>query len=138
TVLIIQDTAACAPSSNQQLLAADGILFDMIPSSALGGTDLSRYRLVIVPSDQPTSTYATLASCSDQLRDYVASGHVLEFHAAGWGSAGGNASLVTLPGGVQISQYSSNTNTVVRPQHPLMAGVPNPIYGGYARHAYFS
>ncbi len=138
TVLLLQDNAPWGSMANEQVLGANSIAFDMIPSSALATTDLSRYRLVIVPSDQPTSYYSRLVGRAAQLNEYVSDGGVLEFHAAGWGHANGDASLVTLPEGMRISSYHSSRNDVLDPSHPLMAGVPDPFFGSYASHAYFS
>ena len=64
-------------------MGANGIAYEMIPSSSLASLDLSPYALVIVPSDQPTSFYLTLANLSAKLDAYVSGGGVLEFHAAG-------------------------------------------------------
>jgi hypothetical protein len=62
---------------------------------------------------------------------------VLEFHAAGWGFNGGDATLVTLPGGMQIHPYYASINHVLAPAHPLAAGVPA-SFGGSPSHAWFS
>ena len=135
TVLLIQDSPPWGTAANQSLLAANGIAFDVIGSASVGFTDLHGYDVVMVASDQTTSTYAQLASRADQLEDYVVSGGVLDFHAAGWGHAGGNAALVTLPGGVHIQSFSAPSNNVALPDHPLMVGIPNPFPGNYASHA---
>src|SRR5206468_2125099 len=138
SVLLIQDNDPWGTSANQQVLSANGIAYDLIPSTALPTRDLSPYRVVIVPSDQSTSFYATLASLSVKLETFVSSGGVLEFHAAGWGWQGGDASRVTLPGGMAINPYISYQNRVLDSAHPLMAGVPNPFSGNAASHAYFT
>ncbi|HET6372607.1 MAG TPA: choice-of-anchor D domain-containing protein [Candidatus Polarisedimenticolia bacterium] len=139
TVLIVQDHKPWnSTSSNEFILSSNGLLFDMIGSAQLSSTNLSAYKLVIVPGDQPSSYYLTLAARADQINAYVASGGVLEFHAAGWGPANGNASVVILPGGMRINQFSSNTNTVLAPAHPLMSGVPNPILGSPASLSSFT
>src|SRR6185503_17285148 len=109
-----------------------------IASSALPLTDLSSYDAVIVASDQPTPTYIALANRASQLDDYVTGGGTLEFHAAGWGFNSGEASIVTLPGGVHIQQYSDYTDTVVLPDHPLVAGVPPTIQGTTASHSHLT
>ncbi|MBI3449035.1 MAG: S8 family serine peptidase, partial [Acidobacteria bacterium] len=138
TVLIVQDVLPWGSHANETILAANGIVFDVIPSASLGSTDLSRYRIVLVPSDQPTSYYTRIASASNQIDAFVRGGGVLEFHAAGWGWSDGDASLVTLPGGMRIRQALFGTNQVLDPTHPLMAGVPNPFTGDYASHASFT
>ncbi|MBI4169230.1 MAG: choice-of-anchor D domain-containing protein, partial [Acidobacteria bacterium] len=136
--LVIQDVAPWGTGANQQILSSNGIAFEVIPSSKLASRDLSAYRLVLVPGDQPTLYYQALSGRADQLSGYVAGGGVLEFHAAGWGRAGGDASLVTLPGGMRIHQYFSTRNDVLDPLHRLTLGVPSPFFGDSASHAYFS
>jgi subtilisin family serine protease len=138
TVLVIEDVAPWGTSSNEQVLSSLGIMFDLIPSSSLAATDLSRYQMVLVPSDQPTSSYATLAGRASQLNDYVSAGGVLEFHAAGWGYQNGDASLVTLPQGMRINFGLAGTNRVLDLTHPLMVGVPDPFTGTSASHAFLT
>ena len=137
-VLIIQDVRPWGTSANEQVLSANGLVYDLIGSALLTSTNLSTYKMVLIPGDQPTSYYGTVAGRAAQLAAYVAAGGVLEFHAAGWGFAGGDASVVTLPGGMHINQFYSSTNRVLSPGHPLMAGVPDPFIGNSASHSYFS
>ncbi len=137
-VLLIQDSAPWGTNANEAILTDNGIPFDRITLSQFASTDLLNYRLVIIPSDQTTSFYSTLSAGFSRLESFVSSGGILEFHAAGWGWQGGNASLVTLPGGMRINLYISDTNRVLDPSHPLMAGVPDPFSGNSASHAYFT
>ena len=137
-VLIVQDTRPWDTQANEEILQTLGIAFDVIPSAMLAATDLTPYRLMIVPSDQPTSLYTRIYDAAAQLDNYVLLGGVLEFHAAAWGWAGGDASGVTLPGGTRIQQSYSNRNDVLEPGHPLVAGVPNPFFGSYASHAHLT
>jgi len=137
-VLIIQDVAPWGTQANEQVLNDNHIAFDVISSAALAATSLSAYRLVLVPSDQPSTYYATVGSQRAKLEAFVTLGGVLEVHAAGWGSNGGDASVMVIPGGMHIVQHLSTTNLVLTPGHPLVAGVPNPFTGNYASHAYFT
>jgi subtilisin family serine protease/sugar lactone lactonase YvrE len=138
TVLVVQDVYPWGALSNQSVLSANGLVYDMVSSGMLATTDLSRYRMVLVASDQPTSFYTTLAARAAQVNAFVSAGGTLEFHAAGWGYAAGNASLVTLPGGMRINHDLSQLNHVLTPAHALMQGVPEPFTGTYASHAYFT
>ncbi len=138
TVLLVEDVPPWGTMTNEALLRANGIAFDVIATGALDATDLARYRKVIVAGDQPTGAYSRLAAAEGQLRQYVESGGVLEFHAAAWGFLGGDASLVTLPGGMRIHLAFAGENDVLDPGHPLVAGVPDPFTGTLASHAYFS
>jgi len=137
-VLIIQDAAPWGNSANEQILDSNGINYDMINTSLISTTDFSNYNVILIPSDQPTSFYQTVASFVSKFNSYVAIGGILEFHCAGWGSNGGNSSLVTLPGGMNIIASSSVLNYVLDPSHPLVNGVPNPFTGNFASHAYFT
>jgi len=137
-VLIVQDASPWGTSANQEVLNGMGVAYDMISSSVLAGTNLSGYRLVVVPSDQTTNFYNTLNAQRAKLEAFVNAGGVLEVHAAGWGWQGGDASLMTLPGGMRIMQYYSSSNRVLAPGHPLVVGVPNPFSGSSASHAYFT
>ena len=138
SVLLIEDALPWGTTANEALLQANGMAFDVIPSAALASTDLTRYQKVIVASDQPTATYGQLALRAAQIDQYVNGGGVLEFHAAGWGWQSGNASLVTLPGGMGIQYGPAAFNDVLDPAHPLMAGVPDPFTGNSASHSYFT
>ncbi len=137
-VLLIQDESPWDSAANEAILEANGLSFDRIGSAELESTDLPVYRLVIVPSDQPTSFYSSLASRAPQIENYVRAGGTLEFHAAGWGSHGGNASLFTLPGGTRIRRYSAYSNDVLDTSHPLVRYVPSSFSeSGSASLAYF-
>jgi hypothetical protein len=138
TVLMIQDAHPWGTTSDEDLLTANGIAFDVIPSSSLASTDLSQYPRVIVPSDQPQGTYNVLLGQAAQLDQYVTEGGVLEFHAAASGWNGGDDSQIVLPGGMRIQPHYALTNDVLDPSHPLMAGVPDPFTGSFASHASFS
>ncbi|MBI3447292.1 MAG: choice-of-anchor D domain-containing protein [Acidobacteria bacterium] len=138
SVLVVQDALPWGSHANETILAANGILFDEIDSSALAATNLKKYRMVLVPSDQPTSFYTTIAAASSQLDAFVRGGGLLEFHAAGWGWSDGDPSQVILPGGMRIVQEFASVNQVLDPAHPLMVGVPNPFTGSYASHAVFT
>jgi subtilisin family serine protease len=137
-VLLIQDYLPWGSPANNEVLAANGIAYDAIPSSQLASTNLSAYRVVLVAGDQPTFTYQTLAGRAAQIENFVLQGGSLEFHAAGWGWNGGNVSLVTLPGGMRTVQYFSSLNHVLLPAHPIVAGVPNPFTGSAASHGHFT
>jgi subtilisin family serine protease len=136
-VLIIQDLAPWGSTANEQILSNNGIDYQMINSSNIPMVNFLAFPVILIPSDQPTSFYQTIASFENQFNSYVTSGGILEFHCAGWGWNGGNASLVTLPGGMNINQHSSDSNYVLDPSHPLVNGVPNPFTGGPSL-AYFT
>jgi len=137
-ILIIQDEAPWGNSSNEEILSANGIDYDMINTSYIDSVDFSNYKVVLIPSDQPTSFYEAVNNYADKFNNYVESGGILEFHAAGWGWNSGNASLVTLPGNMNINYNYSDVNYLLDPTHSLVEGVPNPFTGSNASHSNFT
>src|SRR6185503_19761050 len=91
-------------NSNELLLHVYGIPYTVRSPSELSVLDLGQFAHIIVAADQPTGFYQELALHGAQIAAWVSAGGVLEFHTAGWGFNGGDASLVTLPGGVGIYQ----------------------------------
>ncbi|HEX6851651.1 MAG TPA: choice-of-anchor D domain-containing protein [Candidatus Polarisedimenticolaceae bacterium] len=138
SVLILADNPLpWGSDAIQRLLAAERLAYEVAAIGELPNLDLAAYRRVIVPSDQSQTFYHSIRTSMHLLEEYVDQGGVLEFHAAGWGSQGGNPTLVTLPGGAGIGQYFAQNNYVLRPDHPLAAGVSSPLRGDYASVAYF-
>jgi subtilisin family serine protease len=138
-VLLIEDELPWGLFVNEAILLANNVVFNVIGSAQLATTDLKPYRLVIVPSTQPTSFYEALALQSAKFDDFVGHGGVLEFHAAGQSGGGSDSWLVTLPGGMHISPTSySPLNHSLLPQHPIMANVPLAFVGSAASHAYLT
>ena len=135
SVLLVEDTLPWGVTSNEQILAADNIPYTTIVTSQLASTDLASFSKVIIASDQPTFSYEQIAAAMPQIEAYVRDGGTLDFHAAGAGFAGGNPSLVTLPGGVGIQVWFAPINYILDPSHPLAAGVPSPFSGTFASHS---
>jgi subtilisin family serine protease len=133
--LVIQGLELGRSQSSQQVLSANGFAYDFIAPAQLAVTDLSAYSLVLVPDFQTTASYSILAAQADRLSRYVAAGGVLEFHAA---DTFGDASLVTLPGGVRIHHLPAGINRLLA-DHPLTSSVPAPLYtSGFVSLSYFS
>lgn len=121
-----------------QVLGANGLAYDIVGADQLGETDLGAYRLVIVASDQTGSFYDALASHADRLAAYVRHGGFLWFSASAWGFAGGSLDGAVLPGGVTISgPVFEFYNVVTEPSHPMVQGIPNPVFGDFASSAVF-
>jgi subtilisin family serine protease len=138
TVLIIQDVLPWDSDAIREIITENSIDYDVIISSAISSTNLSDYKVVIVASDQYTSTYSNIAANYDKICDYVNHGGILEFHAGGWGWNGGDPSIVQLPGNVHIISSSSSTNYIIELDHEIVHNVPNPFYGSGASHAAFT
>ncbi|HEU5181951.1 MAG TPA: choice-of-anchor D domain-containing protein [Candidatus Polarisedimenticolia bacterium] len=124
SVLLVQSSNPWKTFSNQTVLESNGILYDMILGEQLATTDLDRYRMVLVASDQSDAFYDALASQMERLNDFVDRGGTLEFHAAGWGYALGSPAIVQLPGGMGIEFAESVGNFVLDPLHPMLVGIP--------------
>ncbi|MGH7726255.1 MAG: choice-of-anchor D domain-containing protein [Candidatus Eiseniibacteriota bacterium] len=137
-VLLVQDVLPWGRPSNELALQANNIPYDVSGTLQLGSLDLSAYKVIIVSSDQTTQSYANLAAFEGLLAAFVSNGGRLEFHAAAWGFNSGNAGLVTLPGGVEISLYYSTLNYIQLPNHALVVGLESPIFGSSASHSYLS
>jgi hypothetical protein len=94
--------------------------------------------LVIISGDQPQGFYDTYAANHARFEAYVAGGGIVEFHAAAWGWNGGDLSGIPLPGGVEVIFSIKERNYVEDPSHPLVAGVPNPMWGSGVSHGYLT
>jgi len=134
-VLLVEDLAPWGGLSLEALLEALGMPFDRVTAAGVASRDLSRYALVLLAGDQDDEYYATLARQAERLTAFVQSGGVLEAHLTGWGSNNGNASLLTLPGGIRARQRLSLRNLVVAPGHPTVRDVPSSFTGSFASHA---
>ncbi|HUD72801.1 MAG TPA: choice-of-anchor D domain-containing protein, partial [Dongiaceae bacterium] len=128
TVLLVQDESPDGLSiSNEYLMWSNGLSYDTVRSAQIAGTDLSAYRVVILAGGQPSSYYATLAARQAQIDAYVASGGVVEYHA--WSAAWMNQeSPFILPGGGTTHFLDASQNTLLRPGHPLAAGLSAPTF----------
>src|SRR6185503_4687206 len=103
-VLLIQDAAPFGTHANENVLSCFGVACDIATTAERDTLDLHRYRMVIIPSDQPIRAYARLADHAEKLEDFVGDGGVLEAHVAGWGFNGGDAELLVLPGTVTVQR----------------------------------
>jgi len=135
-VLLIQDAAPFGTHANENVLSGFGAAFDIATSAELDTIDLHRYRVVIIPSDQPVRAYGRLSDIAEKLEDFVGAGGVLEAHVAGWGFNDGDAELLVLPGGVTVQRQTTDAAHIVMPDHPLAAGVPSNLPGTSASHAW--
>lgn len=136
--LLFQDASPWGSSAQQQVLEGNSLPYDQLPSSAMSGTDFSPYSQVIIPSDQPQTLYDTYNATRAKFEDYASEGGLIEFHAAAWGWNGGDLTDIPLPGNIYINYSFQNYNYIVNPAHPLVSFLPNPIYGSFASHVYFT
>ncbi len=134
--LVVRDDSSWGANPDEAILTANQIPFDVIASSALATTDLSPYRMVVLPGDQPSSYYTNVNASLTALTNYVSAGHVLlyvmaaaENEPAGW----------TAPGGAVRSALDlATSNVVLATGHLLVRGVSSPFSGNYASHGHFT
>jgi hypothetical protein len=120
-----------------QVLEANGITFDVVGSDVMADLPLEDYRMVFISSDQPQDFYDAFAANLTRFEDYVFTGGFLWFGAAAEGFGGGTLDGAALPGGVHVAAVFEDFNDVTAPDHPVMAGVPNPFFGTSASHSVF-
>lgn len=137
--LVLMDYYPWGSDAIQQVLAANGVPFDIAGSSQMGRIDLSAYQVVFIANDQPSSFYDTYTANLARFEQFVQRGGTLWFGAAAWGwGGGGSTDGLSLPGGAKVTgPLFEDYNDVVDPEHPTMAGLPNPFYGMSASHAAF-
>jgi len=123
TVLLVEDVQPYYDHSNEKVLVANGLDYFPIRSAQLAATDLTAYRLVIISGDQTTAFHHVIAAQTAQFDEYVAAGGILEFHGTCRLCDDRRLPLVTLPGGVRNRSTDLDTNEILLPGHPLMAGV---------------
>ncbi len=144
-VLIIKDVDPWDYPANEMVLQELNISYDVITSAELSSVNLSRCNIVIVASDQYTSTYENLVSNRDKLADFVYRG-ILIAHACDCGWHEGSWTESWLPLGVtKVNVYEQNLS-IVDYTSPIVNGTP---HGGkltdsdldnwnYSTHGYFT
>jgi subtilisin family serine protease len=136
--LVLMDAYPWGRDSLLQVLAANGIAYDIATSAQMSTIDLARYDVVFISSDQPQGFYDNYNANVSRLADYVEQGGFLWVGAASWGFNSGNFNGSQLPGGATVrGPVWEFYNNVVDSTHPTMQGVPNPFSGSYASHAAF-
>lgn len=118
------------------VLEANGITFDVFTSNDMGTADLSGYEAVYISNDQPDGFYDAYTEHAGRFSDYASAGGYLWFGVAAWGFNDGDADGLVLPGGVTVDgPVFEFANGIAQPDHPVMAGVPDPFTGDAASHA---
>jgi subtilisin family serine protease len=137
--LVLMDTLPWDSDALLQVLDANGIAHDDAGSADMDTIDLNPYKVVFIANDQSQVFYNAYLDNFGRFDAYVQGGGILWFEAAAFGFQDGNLDGVQIPGGLTIHgpQYEDD-NTVVAPDHPIMAGVPNPFSGTSASHTVFS
>jgi len=138
-VLLIKDVDPWGYSSNEEVLMNLGISYDVANSRDVADIDLSKYKVVIIASDQPQSFYDTMATLMPKFEDYVSKGGILEVHACDMGWQGGYWSEL-LPGHVHHETYYDQYNYIVDPEHPIVEGLTDEDFQNWnhVSHGYFT
>jgi hypothetical protein len=137
--LILEDTLPWDSDAIQQVLAANGVAYDVAGSADIPKIDLASYHAIYVGSDQSQAFYDAFFADEARFAAFVSGGGVLWFGAAAFGFENGNLDGAVLPGGLTIHGPTlEDQNAVEAPDHPLMAGMPNPFSGTAASHVTFS
>lgn len=117
----------------EDVLGDLGFDFEVKPSSLMGTADLSPYRFVVIPGAQwRTDFYQTYAANVARFNRYITNGGVLVLELNGAENDG-----IPLPGGVSLAKHGARENTIVWPEHPILAPLGGrPIRANYASHCY--
>lgn len=150
-VLVIKDvepwfTWVHGPA-NEAVLKELSKTYDVITSDMLATTDLTKYDIVIIASDQYKRTYDRLISNKDKLADYVYGGGVLVAHACdhGWHSYPGWYSSWLPLGVTKVNTYQQYLS-IIDPTSPIVSGTEHGGQvtdadldrWGYSTHGYFT
>jgi len=144
-ILIIQDVWPWGWYTTEDILneIGQGGNFNIIPTGALGSTDLSEYEVVIISSDQWWFSYINLIAQKTKLENFVSVGGVLVAHACDMGWHSGHWSSSFLPGGVNHGHLYYDFPFIAMPTHPIVT-TPHPIIDtnirewGWSTHGWFT
>jgi hypothetical protein len=142
--LLIQDVVPWHTNSNALALSDLGIPYDVIKSSDIGTTDLSKYKFVMYASDQPTSYYKNVSANIGAIEEFVDHGGFLIGHCCDQGWHGGDwaAGLKILPGSAIIghkNDYRQDIN-IIHPNDCVAQGLTDGQVSNWnlATHGYFT
>jgi hypothetical protein len=150
--LLIEDLLPWGKASIEGVFSEFGITYDLVHSSTLADVDLSEYKFIVYPSDQPSSFYWNIQANIERIESFVANGGLLIAHVtdSGW-NVGSWDGLHILPGGVTHENlYEIENLSIVDVSHPVIQGTPpgnidilalNPDYldgWGWSTHGYLN
>ena len=123
-VLLIQDALPNGLSAWQDELDASGAFYDEIFSNEIPFVNLDEYDLVIVSGLQEIAFHQNINTNQPQFEDYVEAGGRLYFGA---GSVQGTNPYPDPPFGGTFGPNSSTTDNVEAADHPVIAGLADPL-----------
>nr|MDO8112398.1 hypothetical protein [Candidatus Sigynarchaeota archaeon] len=138
-VAIFQDQYPWGFSEIIPIVNAHSISYSIYSSASFLKVSLATFDKVIISSNQPLAFYTSLqtASVKSWFESYVASGGILEFHAASVSIA-----LSNLPGGYNAPYQTVNSLSINASysSHPILTGVTDTGIDnwGSSGHTYFT
>lgn len=117
----------------EDALSAMGVEHEVKSSAEMESTDLSPYRVVIIPGAQGrTGFYEHYAAHAERLDRYVTNGGTLVLELNGAENDG-----IPLPRGVSMVRHGSRENTILVPGHPVLTPLGGrSIRANFASHGY--
>ncbi len=131
-VLLIQDYDPWGYPSITTILNNNAIPYDLINSYQIWEWDFSPYVMIIIPSVQGWDYYNNFNSYVYKFEEYIDSGGLLLMSFCTYGES------VNIPFGGTNPWDPQDYDTILEPDYPIFAGVPNPIFGTSASHNSFS
>jgi len=129
-VLVIRDVLPWGYDVTVPILNSLGATVSTATSASMIPLDFSLFNKIVIESMQGGGFDAAIATNIAKFETYVSNGGILEYHVCTSGSG------ASLPGGA-TSVFNSRTNgELVSLTNPILAGVPNPIFGNSASHNY--
>ncbi|MFZ2471604.1 MAG: GH25 family lysozyme [Methanothrix sp.] len=141
--LLIQDQLPWNVDSNDLALTELGVSHDVISSTELATTVLSKYIFIMYASDQPTSYYTNINKNIDKISTYVKNGGFLIAHCCdgGWNN-GDWSGLKILPGASTIGHTLTYCDTIQinSPDNPISNGLTDDLLSNWksANHGYLT
>ena len=129
-VLVIRDILPWGYDVTVPLLNSLGATVSTATSVSMVPLDFSLFNKIVIESYQNAGFDAAIAAHIVKFETYVSNGGILEYHAC---TSGGGASL---PGGVTAVFVPRSDGELVSLTNPILAGVPNPIFGNSVSHNY--
>ncbi len=136
-VCVFKNVNPWSSTSTENILTAHGIPYEVHTSSEFASLNFSQFEMIVFSSDQNQAFYDAYAANQAKFASYVTGGGFLLFSACYNGWNGGNLTA-PLPGGMSTVFSGAYYNAIVDPAHPVVGCVPNPIYGSFASHGYFT
>lgn len=123
--LLIEDLLPWGRASVEGAFTEFGVTYDLIRSWDVGAVDLSDYKFIVYPSDQPTSFYRNIEANIGKIESFVSGGGLLIAHVTdrGWNSGNWDG-LHILPGNVTHVFGPYNDLRIADTSHLIIKGTP--------------